>query len=156
MAEDTFIDRLRADIEAEKQTLIDVAEFKAMIPAINDGYKARRRTIRSSLKKLGLDDPNDWEDAWLWHGLYSIPATGLPATEARRELRIRSYQPLMAALENLEDRQLGTGIDIPETGWTEVDRQVAQLRESYLAPRCPRSSGRSVSFAGTSSSRLVV
>ena len=116
MAEDTFIERLRADIETEKQMLIDVAEFRAQIQDVNDDYKARRRTVRSGLKKLGLDDPNVWEDLWLWYGHYSQASNGLNTNQARREHVIRSHQPLMHALENLEDRGLGTGIEIPETG----------------------------------------
>jgi hypothetical protein len=137
VADDTFIERLRVDIEAEKQTLMDVAQFSAQIQDVNDEYKARRRTIRSSLKKLGLDDPNEWEDLWLWYGHYSDPNNFLNTNQYRREFVIETYSPLMAALENLEDRQLGTGIDMPETGWTQVDRQVAQLRISYARAETP-------------------
>jgi hypothetical protein len=136
MAEDAFVDRLRADIEKQKQLLMDVSNWAANIRDVNDEYKDRRSRIRSQLKALGLEDPNPWSDLWLWYGHYK-DNPGLASYQDRRELVLRTYQPLLDALENIGERRLGTGITAPATGWTEVDRQVGQLRESYARAETP-------------------
>jgi hypothetical protein len=136
VVEDTFIDRLRADIDAEIQTLIDVARNEVGIRGANNEYKSRRRRIRAELREAGLDDPNPWPDLWRWYGHYSGDGS-LGTYQARRELVLESYQPLLDSLEGLEERRLGTGISVPATGWTEVDRQVAALHTSYARAHTP-------------------
>jgi hypothetical protein len=136
VVEDTFIDRLRSDIDAEIEMLIEVATNEVGIRSANDEYKSRRRTIRSELREFGLDDPNRWPDLWRWYGHYSSSAD-LGTYQARRELVLETYQPLLDALEGLEERRLGTGISAPATGWAEVDRQVAALHSSYARAHTP-------------------
>lgn len=136
VAEETFVDRLRADIERLKQILMDVAQWDANINDVNDEYMERRRQVRAQLMSLGLEDPNPWPDLWMWYGRYKDDSA-LQSYQARRELVLNQYQPLLDALENIADRRLGTGISAPATGWTEVDRQVEQLRERYARAQTP-------------------
>ena len=136
MADDTFIGRLRADVDLETDTLMGVAEGRIAIQDANEEYKKRRRGLRSALKRLGLSDPNNWPDLWLWYGRYKDDDE-LRSYQSRREFIILRYQPLIETLDNLADRQLGTGIDIPTTGWAPVDRQVEQLREMYARADTP-------------------
>jgi hypothetical protein len=136
LGEDTFIDRLRAEIDYETAMLIGVATRDIAIEDASSDYKRRRRFIRQGLRSLGLDDPNQWPELWSWYGFYK-EREELGTYQARREYIIRRYQPLLTALERLEERQLGTGIDAPETGWTEVDAETRQLRQRYATAQTP-------------------
>jgi hypothetical protein len=136
VVEDTFVDRLRADIERLQQILMDVAQHEADINDVNGDYKDRRRQVRAQLKSLGLDDPNPWPDLWMWYGRWSKDPD-LGSYQARREFVLMMYAPVLDALDNLGSRRLGTGLSVPATGWTEVDRQVEQLRERYARAQTP-------------------
>ncbi len=136
MADEPFLDRLRADVDAEMQTLIGVATHEVAIRDANEEYRRRRRAIRSELRNLGLDDPNPWPDLWKWYGHYSADQH-LTTYQARREFVLDMYRPLLDALEGLEERKLGTGIRPGPTGWTDVDRQVAALERAYARARTP-------------------
>lgn len=136
MGDDTFIDRLRGEIDYETAMLIGVATREIAIENASADYKRRRRIIRQGLRFLALDDPNPWPELWSWYGHYK-EREELATYQARREHIIRRYQPLLSALERLEARQLGTGIDAPETGWTEVDSEVRQLRQRYATAQTP-------------------
>lgn len=136
MPEQTFIQRLREEIEAEKDMLIAVGTREADIRQVNDEYKNRRRGIRLGLRRVGLHFENPWSDLWSWYGFYSGEGQ-LTTYQERRDHIIKMYDPILEALERLEDRQLGTGFVAPETGWITVDSQTAQLRERYATARTP-------------------
>jgi hypothetical protein len=134
VVEGNLLDRLRRDVDAEMQLLVDVACREADFKQVNDESKSRRRRMRGELKEVGLDDPNPWPDLWNWYGYYS---RNLPSYQERREHILSTYQPLLDALDGLEDRRVGTGIATAATGWTEVDRQVAALHGRYARARTP-------------------
>jgi hypothetical protein len=136
LGDETFIDRLRAEIDYETATLIGVATRDIAIEDASADYKRRRRIIRQGLRALGLDDPNPWPELWSWYGFYK-EREELGTYQARREHVIRRYQPLLTALERLEERQLGTGIDAPDTSWADVDGEIRQLRQRYATAQTP-------------------
>jgi hypothetical protein len=134
--EDTFLERLWNELNLDSIQLQAVATGEADIRKVNDEYKLRRTRIRRTLRRLGLPDPNVWPDLWLWYGHYK-ETEGLETYQARREFIIRLYQPLLEAVEGLQLRQLGTGLEAPETGWVQVDEQTRQLRERFAVAATP-------------------
>jgi hypothetical protein len=128
--EPTFIRRLRAEIDVEVLQLQAVATGEADIKVVNAEYRERRQRIRRDLHRLGLSDPNRWADLWLWYGHYKDDPD-LATYQSRREFVLRLYEPILEVLDHLQDRQLGTGLGPPETGWAIVDDQTKELRERF-------------------------
>lgn len=106
----------------------DVATGGKRILDGNDEYKERRSTIRAELHRRGLEDPNRFGDLWGWHAYWS---EHLPTYASRRVFVSEMYQPLLDSLEQLGERELGTGLQPAQTGWVAVDSQLGQLRERY-------------------------
>jgi hypothetical protein len=127
---ETFIERLRAEIDLEVLQLQAVATHQSEIELVNDEYRARRVRIHTGLQELGLVDPNEWPDLWLW---YEHAKQTYDTYLARRTYAIRLYQSVRDSLERLPSRSLGTGLESPETGWAEVDRQSVKLRSDYVS-----------------------
>lgn len=123
---------LRQKIQEEIDLLMAIATWDANIKDANPGYKENRGEIKAALERLGLTDPNEWPDLWLW---YEAWKAHMPTYQERRVFLIQKYQPLFNALDGLERRQVGEGVDIPVTGWSRVDEKRGQLKEKYRLAR---------------------
>jgi hypothetical protein len=119
---------VRDSVQAELDDLIDVATGTS-ISERNDRYRTRRSALRMALRELGITDPNEWPDLWLWYETYR----GLPGYQDRRVFALRTYQPLFEALDELEARQVGEAVDDRLTGWSRVDEKKGQLKEKFKA-----------------------
>ncbi len=121
-------EELQQAISDQKDLMVAVATGGPPIRDRNTEYQRRRREIRAELRERGLEDPNPHRDLWAWYGRWS---TELGTYAARRQYVSDLYGPLLDALDDLEERTLGTDLQLPETGWGRVDHQLAQLRERY-------------------------
>jgi hypothetical protein len=122
------LDALRALIDGQAALMVAVATGGPRIEQENPAYQARRREIAAELRRLGLEDPNSFNDLWGWYGYWS---QHLPTYQSRRVHVRELYAPLLDALEHLADRQLGADLQPAQSGWAAVDHQLGQLRERF-------------------------
>jgi hypothetical protein len=122
------VEELRTAIEQQAALMVTVATGGPRIEDRNAEYRTRRRNILAELRDRGLADPNPYADLWAWHGHWS---QHLGTWASRRAYISELYQPLLDALDHLEERPLGAGLQDALTGWERVDDQLAQLRERF-------------------------
>lgn len=124
------LEELRTAVEQQKALMIAVATGGPRIDDRQNEYRNRRREIAAELRRRGLVDPNPHGDLWAWYGHWSA---NLPGYASRRAYMSEMYQPLLDAIDHLDDRALGGDLQDPLTGWDRVDTQVSQLRERFAS-----------------------
>lgn len=112
--------------------MVSVATGGPRIQDRNAAYQRQRREIASELRRRGLADPNPYGDLWVWHGHWSA---NLASYASRRAYISDMYQPLLDAIDHLDERNLGAGLQEARTGWDRVDDQLSQLRERFATAR---------------------
>jgi hypothetical protein len=126
MPNEDVLEQLRTEIGREMDMMTAVATGGPRIQEVDREYQERRRRIRRLLQQLGLEDPNPHVDLWAWYGKWS---RDLGTYQSRRDYIRDLFAPLLGAIDQLENRSVGT--ELPgseETGWPAVDGQIAQLR----------------------------
>lgn len=114
-------------IEAQKGLMIAVATGGPKIKDVNAQYQQRRFEILTTLKDVGIDDPNPYPDLWSWYGKWSDGS--LPSWQSRRNYIGTLYQPL---LDSLAVRSKTTSVVQPQepTGWARVDRNIDKINNA--------------------------
>lgn len=121
---------LRA-VEAQRDLMISVATDGPRIKEVNPQYIERRSVIRKALSALGLEDPNPYQDLWMWHGKWS--SGDLPSYASRRAFISSMYADLIDALSSGE---AGGTVQVREpTGWQRVDRAVDKARQRLASAK---------------------
>lgn len=111
-------------VELQKSLMISVATGGPKIKLVNAEYLERRVEITTSLKNMGINDPNPYQDLWTWYGRWSDGS--LPSWQSRRKYITALYQPLLDALA----AGLTTASPVqPQepTGWERLDRNVDKI-----------------------------
>jgi hypothetical protein len=112
-------------IEKLRNLMSDVATGGRRIQEVADEYGRRRREIKGTLKTLGLDDPNPYDDLWEWYGRWK--SGDLPTYASRRLFLREMYNPMISQLENMV-RGVFPAPMVESTGWMRVDRAVEKMR----------------------------
>ena len=86
----------RYAVEHLRVTMAAVATGGPRIDSVNDEYRDRRFDIKRDLSKLGLEDPNLYDDLWDWYGKWS---SDLQTYRSRRLYLREIYAPLIRQLE---------------------------------------------------------
>jgi len=126
------LDELRTAVEQQKALMIAVSTGGPRIQEKEREYTTRRREIAAELRRRGLADPNPHGDLWAWYGHWS---GNLQTYASRRAYVSEMYQPLLDAIDHLDERNLGAGLQEALTGWDRVDDQLSQLRERFATAR---------------------
>lgn len=117
-------DDLLREIETEKSILVSVATGGARIQEVNDSYKEKRSNLHIKYEKIGIDDPNPFNDLWEWYGRWS--QGDLPTYASRRSFVISLYQETIDTIEKSVPTMLSD--DYEPTGWERVDRTVYEMK----------------------------
>lgn len=119
-------EELIKEINSQKTLMISVSTGGQPIKQVNEEYKERRLLIISSLKEIGIQDPNPYGDLWNWYGKWSDGS--LPTYASRRSYITSLFQPLLDNLMLLVQRKSIEQIE--PTGWERVDRVVEKIVKS--------------------------
>ena len=112
-------------IELQKGLMIAVATGGPKIQTRNSEYKDRRKLISEKLTEIGLNDPNPFDDLWVWYGRWS--SGDLQTYQSRREYINQLYQPLLETIiTGMNDNNLREPVYEP-TGWERVDRVIDSI-----------------------------
>jgi hypothetical protein len=112
-------------VESLKGVMVAVATGGPRIQDVNDDYVRRRADIRNELGRLGLPDPNPYDDLWAWYGKWS--SGDLPTYRSRRLHLADLFNPLLERLVRGPAAQGTKPVGAP-TGWARVDRGIGEMR----------------------------
>jgi hypothetical protein len=121
---------LMHEIEAQKALMISVATGGAQIQQVNNEYIQRQLSIVSKSKSINLDNPNRFNDLWLWYGKWSDGS--LPSYQSRRNYISELYRPLVDKLLNIEKKK---DEEIKPTGWERVDRSIDKIVQNLATAK---------------------
>jgi len=129
------INALIEDVETERNMMISVATGGDDINSVNDEYDRRRFVIRTALAKLGLNDPNPYDELWDWYGKWS--SGELPTYASRRVYIRKLFAPLIEKLKQLlnEKNELAEVPLREPTGWLRVDRGLDKVRQAITSAK---------------------
>jgi hypothetical protein len=112
-------------VEKQRDLMGEVATGGRRIQEVADEYGRRRREIEGTLQKLGLEDPNPYDDLWEWYGRWK--SGDLPSYASRRLFLREMFAPLISQLEDMT-RGVFPAPMVEPTGWARVDRAVDKMR----------------------------
>jgi hypothetical protein len=118
-------DQLLSEIEYLKNSMIDVATGNRIIQDINEDYKKRCTKVSLALRRLGIDNPNPYEDLWHWYTRWK--KGDLKSYNDRRIFIFEMYQNLIQFIQ--ESDKVGTfKISISLIGWDRIERTVKEIQ----------------------------
>ena len=116
-------------IERQRDLMIDVCTGGSRIDDVNDAYKNRRDQIRNSLREIGIEDPNPYNDLWEWYHRWSNG--DLPNYRLRRSFLRELYSLILQELTAIESGASALAYREP-TGWPLVDRQLENMKAQLV------------------------
>ena len=117
-------DDLKCEIDEVKNILISVATNGAMIQDVNESYKEKQSSLHDKFERIGLDDPNPYNDLWEWYGRWS--RGDLPRYANRRSFVSDMYKETIDTIEKSVSTMLSDNYE--PTGWERVDRTVYEMK----------------------------
>jgi hypothetical protein len=111
--------------------MISVATGGPEIKKVDAGYKREHRALRSVLRRLDIEYPNNFDDLWRWYGRWSDGS--LPKYSDRRTFIAELFAPIRQALAELDaaTHELAEGVAEGPTGWPQIDDQMRRLRKLF-------------------------
>lgn len=113
-------------------TMTAVATGDLEIKAANPEYQQHYRALAAVLRRLGIDNPNPFDDLWTFYGHWRAE---LPTYADRRVYVTGLYAPVRGALDDLAYNELVDPVADRPTGWAAIDAAILKLRRSYAAAR---------------------
>jgi hypothetical protein len=118
-------DKLLAEINYLKDTLISVSTGGLRIQDVNDEYQKRFLKVATALKRLTDDNPNPFNDLWLWYNKWR--SGEMPQYKDRRTFIGEMYGNLLKTLQETEQPEL-LNISVNLNGWERIDRSVKEIK----------------------------
>jgi hypothetical protein len=122
-------DQFLSEIEYLKNSLIDVATGKRIIQDINDDYKVHYTKVSLALRRLGVDNPNLFEDLWQWYARWK--KGDLNSYNVRRIFIIEMYQNLSQLIQE-SDKVHKFDISVSLTGWDRIERTIREINSKII------------------------
>ena len=113
-------------------TMVAVATGELEIKAANPEYQTHYRALSAVLQRLGIDNPNPFDDLWTFYGHWRAE---LPSYADRRVYVTELYAPVRRSLDELAYDELVDPVADRPTGWAAIDAAILKLRRSYAAAR---------------------
>jgi hypothetical protein len=106
-----------------KNVMTSVSTGGQRIEDVNEEYQNNYREVNVELKKLGLKNPIPYSDLWEWYGKWS--SGEMPQYRDRRAYVIELFKD---TLEQLENHDNSTELEIELTGWDRIERSIGEVR----------------------------
>jgi hypothetical protein len=122
---------LLEELDAERMMMVSVSTGQGpRINEVNEEYTQRREHLKTALRMRGIADPNPYPDLWAWYHKWS--SGDLKTYQSRREHLAAIFTPALEQVKQLLSGER-TGIFAEPTGWTRVDRAVAEVTTRLLS-----------------------
>ena len=115
------------EIDDLKSVLVSVSTGGARIQDVNDSYKSKYLDVHEKFEKIGLDDPNQFNDLWSWYGRWS--QGDLPHYADRRVFVRNMYQETIDTIQKSVSTMLSDSYE--PTGWERVDRTIYEMKRRF-------------------------
>lgn len=125
VADITTKDKTINCIDFLKNTLTTVSTGGMKIQDINNHYKNTYNLLDRILRRINIDNPNPYNDLWLWHGKWS---SDLPTYASRRSFIINMYNDLYKTV-NESDTTENYYIDVNLEGWPKINRSIMEIKK---------------------------
>ena len=116
-------EQLITEVNYLKDVMISVSTGGQRIQEVNDEYQKRFVKVNSALLRLGFENPNPFNDLWLWYSRWS---SGMPQYKERRTFVVEMYGSLLNTLQEAEQPEL-LNITVNLMGWERIDRSVKEI-----------------------------
>lgn len=107
-----------------KNILISVSTGGPRIQSVEPQYKQTYEYVKRQLKRIDVDNPNDYDSLWNWHGKWS---NNIPSYQGRRDHINEMYKPLIDILSEVEDTRI-VDIRVDLQGWDKINRSIGEIK----------------------------
>lgn len=115
-------------IEEMKKIMTEVSVGKAQIKDLENEYNNLYMKTNIWLKKLGIENPNNYTNLWEWYGRWS--QNDLDTYQKRRIFIIDLYKQLIGIISEYPDES--PLYEYEPTGWEKIDRSVYEMKKILL------------------------
>jgi hypothetical protein len=103
--------------------MISVSTGGPKIQSVEEQYRQIYNEIKKILKKLDIENPNNYDSLWNWYGKWS---SDFPTYQERRNYINGIYNQLLNILSDEDNPKMVT-IKIDLTGWEKIDRSIIEI-----------------------------
>jgi hypothetical protein len=112
-------------IDYLKNTMISVSTGGQRIQSAEQQYKQTYSEVNQQLKKLDIDNPNNYDSLWNWYGKWS---NDFPSYQERRDYINEMYKQLISILSDAEETKI-VDIKIDLSGWDKINRAIIEINK---------------------------
>lgn len=116
------------NIEAIKNMMTEVSVGQAQIKDLENEYNNLYMKTNIWLKKLGIENPNNYTNLWEWYGRWS--QNDLDTYQKRRIFIIGLYKQLISIISEYPNES--PLYEYEPTGWEKIDRSVYEMKKILL------------------------
>ena len=116
---------LLKQVDYLKNTMISVSTGGQKIQSVEQQYKQCYNIVKQELKKLDIDNPNDYDSLWIWYGKWS---SVFPTYQERRDYINVMYKQLINILSEAEDTRI-VDIKVNLSDWDKISRSITEIKK---------------------------
>jgi hypothetical protein len=131
---DTKIDWSKSDLSKQdliekinylKNTMISVSTGGSKIQSVEEQYRQIYNEIKKVLKKLDIENPNNYDSLWNWYGKWS---NDFPTYQERRNYINGIFNQLLNILSDEDDTKM-VNIKVDLSGWEKINRSIIEINK---------------------------
>jgi len=116
---------LLKQIDYLKNTMISVSTGGQRIQSAEQQYKQTYNEVSQQLRKLGIENPNNYDSLWSWYGKWS---SDFPHYQERRDYINEMYKQLVAVFFDAEQTKI-VDIKVDLSGWDKINRTIIEINK---------------------------
>jgi RNAse (barnase) inhibitor barstar len=112
-------------IDFLKNTMISVSTGGQRIQSVEKDYNQIYNEINQELKKLDIENPNDYDSLWNWYGKWR---SEFPTYQERRDYINNMYKTLINILSEAEETRI-VDINVNLSNWDKISRSIIEIKK---------------------------
>ena len=112
-------------IDYLKNTMISVSTGGQRIQNVEQQYKQIYNEVKQELKKLDVNNPNNYDSLWSWYGKWS---NEFPTYQERRNYINVMYEQLINTLSEAESTRI-VDIKVNLSNWDRISRSITEIKK---------------------------